>query len=1190
MMKKLTTLLMALVCLLPLYAGEKTITISRNDVDWESANTVYNISKGGVQLVMSGGMNNPNFLLMKQQTTITIKSANFNIKRIVFHCLDNYPNSNIDVFYWGPTTLSIQYSQTHSETAGTLTYNYGGSSYDALWVSTKNSTPGNYPDGLPAGYELMFKNQGKPVRFASIDIVLEQENGDMYELVTSQSEIKTDSTYILVGRQYSTSTTGRALSVEETANTPSGNPTRKSTPVELLENGRLVKATGNVQLIKLEATGNSTRPYYLKMGSNYLRRRSGGIDGSGNNIGSNLYGVSSLSNYESDLANYFRTSITINGSATYYNALIRFGHLSSETAAPSGGVTRTFAIRHSNANGYFRDLDYSSNNGDAQYQRVYLYKPAWKYKVTTEVQPEAPQGESPYGSISLRDGILVEYINNEAINWSQKMDTVQFLVTPANGYKISNVSIQARDGNNTVVETVNPLRVSQSINGTLYTFVMPGFNAHIIATFAPVEYHNIYTVVKPTSLCGNIFLTEGYVVQQDQVKSYEGENVVFNVTPNLIDIQNENGGYFELSYVTVKDHATGVETTLAADQLGNYNFTMPDNEVTITAYFFDNTKAPLYLLGDANGGKWTYQENGTTKWHTYGPRFNYNDDTDEYYLDVYFKGTGSYGDNSGENFGRFSVTWKIDLNDNWSNINGGNWRGVPGENDYLVNETNTAQNAIYLWYGSDYENNAYKIPAGIYRIYVGTTASANKGNLASNQLKIEKYPITLTLDPMGGATAADAVEVSQNQLVTLSGDLYSRIKAINPDEADGNFMYKATQTISGTATSQSESATTATSTISRLTQVNDGETVTQLDGTNYLGWIHADQTAYYKVISTPLHWIEKDGEVDKTYTVADQLQGIYRIGTSLWCKDLGDQSIIKTSPLADQTDFMGARDYTPAGARKGNWDQSNWVELDFSDYPDGSDMAQAGLNKLIDAGTVTGVLTDKLNYKMRVTSGALQTGDDATYQPNTYCTVNFLPENLTLDGQLPTAAAAQPFYFLNPKIQEYAVVTWAMWDQNEDQQMFVVSARDGAENFENFNGAFNIGGWTYNVSPGDEVIEALNHSDNTANVYEFHIIVRRTSDSYGAPIIPVAAGAPRHAAIKPGQTASVIEAWPIDLVADFEGHLVTAVRDLKQSAQVQRVEYVNVAGMRSSKPFDGLNIVVTHYTDGTTATTKSINR
>ena len=68
----------------------------------------------------------------------------------------------------------------------------------------------------------------------------------------------------------------------------------------------------------------------------------------------------------------------------------------------------------------------------------------------------------------------------------------------------------------------------------------------------------------------------------------------------------------------------------------------------------------------------------------------------------------------------------------------------------------------------------------------------------------------------------------------------------------------------------------------------------------------------------------------------------------------------------------------------------------------------------------------------------------------------------------------------------------------------------------------------------------------------------------------------------------MITAWPIDLQVDFEHNLITAVNDVKQRAQVQRVEYVNVAGMRSSKPFDGINIVITHYTDGTTATSKVV--
>ena len=50
----------------------------------------------------------------------------------------------------------------------------------------------------------------------------------------------------------------------------------------------------------------------------------------------------------------------------------------------------------------------------------------------------------------------------------------------------------------------------------------------------------------------------------------------------------------------------------------------------------------------------------------------------------------------------------------------------------------------------------------------------------------------------------------------------------------------------------------------------------------------------------------------------------------------------------------------------------------------------------------------------------------------------------------------------------------------------------------------------------------------------------------------------------------------------------TAVEQLNADKQVARVTYVNVSGQHSDKPFDGLNIVVTSYTDGTTMTTKVI--
>ncbi|MBO4813523.1 MAG: hypothetical protein J5523_01035 [Muribaculaceae bacterium] len=1136
-MKKLLSLLMLLVLAIPAWAGEKTITISRNDVNWESANTVYNVTKGGVELVMSGGMNNPNFLLMKQHTTITVKSFNFNIKRIVFHCLDNYTNSNLDPFYWGPTTLHIQYSQTHAESAGTLTYNYGGNSYDALWVSTKSSSPGNYPDGLPAGYELMFENEGKPVRFASIDIVIEQEVGDMYELVTKTSELNTTDNYMLVGRSTSQAPDGYAMSVKTTGNSATDNI--KSTKVNLLDNGLRVKANDETQFLKLQTgTGNNNYRYYIKAGTNTIRSQSTYENSQDYNHGFCLTKVNNLPS-----ADYVITKITINDPGeNYASNWDYYADIRYKFSDPYSNGS-TYALRHNNDYKQFRNL-YNNNSR----QRVYLYKPAKQYKVTTEVKPNATDG-----SISLRDGVLVD----NGINWSQKMDTVQFLVTAADGKKITSVDIQALD-NNQVVDHITPLSSSPTINGTLYTFVMPGHDVNIVATVEDVTYHNINMVVKPSSLCGNIFLTEGYVVQQDQVKSYDGQSVVFNVTPNPINAANENEGYYELSYVTVTDNVTGVETTLAPDANGNYTFTMPDNPVTITAYFYDNTKSPLWLLGTANG-------NDT--WHTYGPRFNYNDETDEYYIDVYFTGTGNYGDQTGEACGRFSVTWKIDLNDNWGEINGKNLRGVPGEADYPVNENSQG---VYLWYGSAYENNSFKIPAGVYRIYVGTTASETKGNLHNNELKIEKYNTTLTFNPAGGTDAANAVQVPQNQVVSLEGNLYNKIKAINPNEADANFMYKATAIVDGNATPQSENATTATSTIATLDVVNTGETVTQLDGYNYLGWIVASNTAYYKVISTPLKWIEEEGTEGNKYTVADELIIMHKIDREgqrlLWAKD---QSSNATDPYnnptnknatfktVNQTDYLDETYHVQAQGW-GGWDQSNWVMLRFAEN---EDMSKYHIYQTIQEGTLVGTYVDDVNFCINVES--METGGDVGYVPNTFCTANFLDYNLNLNNTEGGAMSpsGKKFFFVNPKVQEVADVTLAVWDAANSR--FVMPSGNGV-NQAGIIGYFTVS-CLYN-NDGDVINNLVN-----GNMYSFRGVLNAA---------PGGSNASKDAPTGSDATKMVM---PFDL---NDQSVVTAISNVESTKTVSSVKYYNITGIESDKPFDGVNIVLTRYTDGSFSTTK----
>ena len=50
----------------------------------------------------------------------------------------------------------------------------------------------------------------------------------------------------------------------------------------------------------------------------------------------------------------------------------------------------------------------------------------------------------------------------------------------------------------------------------------------------------------------------------------------------------------------------------------------------------------------------------------------------------------------------------------------------------------------------------------------------------------------------------------------------------------------------------------------------------------------------------------------------------------------------------------------------------------------------------------------------------------------------------------------------------------------------------------------------------------------------------------------------------------------------------TAINDVNADKAVKSVRYYNVAGCESNVPFNGLNIVVKTYADGTTSTAKVI--
>ena len=56
----------------------------------------------------------------------------------------------------------------------------------------------------------------------------------------------------------------------------------------------------------------------------------------------------------------------------------------------------------------------------------------------------------------------------------------------------------------------------------------------------------------------------------------------------------------------------------------------------------------------------------------------------------------------------------------------------------------------------------------------------------------------------------------------------------------------------------------------------------------------------------------------------------------------------------------------------------------------------------------------------------------------------------------------------------------------------------------------------------------------------------------------------------------------------YNESVITAINDVLENAQVVNVTYYNLQGMASDKPFSGLNVVVTRYSNGNATVEKII--
>ncbi len=278
-----------------------------------------------------------------------------------------------------------------------------------------------------------------------------------------------------------------------------------------------------------------------------------------------------------------------------------------------------------------------------------------------------------------------------------------------------------------------------------------------------------------------------------------------------------------------------------------------------------------------------------------------------------------------------------------------------------------------------------------------------------------------------------------------------------------------------------------------------------------------------------------NGEVGIRYTISESLLAVYSVDNKLWLKD--DNKFANPASPAEGDQNYEIEEIGNPHANQAEYDQSNWIEVQL---PDGVD-ASIFNGHMINTEAITGVLGDKTNPVM--TGVTLTEGDiddnstDTGYEYNYYCTANFVgPQNGTIAGE------TYHFFFMTPKPQECAKVVWAQYDAESNKMVM-----PDAGNAHGFVGAVDV---DLSLNDGTDPVDG--------KVYNFIAVIRTTTSKAGN-----------------------YKVYPLNI----SEAVITAVNDIT-SKTVAGVKYYNLAGIESDRPFEGVNIIVTTYTDGTTSATK----
>ena len=320
-----------------------------------------------------------------------------------------------------------------------------------------------------------------------------------------------------------------------------------------------------------------------------------------------------------------------------------------------------------------------------------------------------------------------------------------------------------------------------------------------------------------------------------------------------------------------------------------------------------------------------------------------------------------------------------------------------------------------------------------------------------------------------------------------------------------------------------------------------------------------------------------NGTVGSKYTISNSVTCVKAKKVDdvwyLWVKDTDADGLNRYEPTSDAmraNALANTKDHTVGKDEKfrnvyhydllykeengnlvNNFDQSNWMKIKLTGFTGDAESDYEG--KILEGSTITGTYLDIANptLEMNLLDIANPTlemnllpivgGTAEEYTPNQYTPANFISH----DGEY------ADWFFMRPRVQEFAEVWFAYWDGSK----FILPGE--------IPGVLEV---AENLSSGETEL-------TTGHTYKLEGFIENKKSTRPS------AGAPRRA----GGTAG--DGYKITITAVNE-KVVTAVDDVKVERQAVGVRYVNLQGAQSAKPFDGINIVVTTYSDGTTSTTK----